>query len=82
MKETTSRLLEQIDAAHDWAQGQVWGSGGTRLSSTDICQVCSMRRHWLTDPQNGVDSQYRFSSGETGEDLSLRQAIAQRCAGE
>jgi hypothetical protein len=80
MKESTQKLIDQIDAAHDWINGQVWGGGGTRYSSTDTCQVCSMRRHYFSDSQNGVPGNYRYSDGETGADLSLRQAVARGCA--
>lgn len=80
MKDTTKELLSKIDSAHDWQNGQVRGGGGTRYSSTDTCVVCSLRRHYFSDSQNGVSPTYRFSDGETGEDLSLRQAIARGCA--
>jgi len=79
MKESTQKLLDQIDAAHDWQEGQVYGGGGTKMTSTDVCRVCSLRRHWLSDPQNGIEDSYRFSDGETGQDLSLRQAITRGC---
>ena len=49
MKESTQKLLDQIDAAHDWAEGQVYGGSGTQLSSTDHCRVCSLRRHYSSD---------------------------------
>ena len=80
MKESTDKLLKKVDAAHDWAEGQVRGGNGLQLSSTDTCHVCSLRRHWFSDRQNGIDGEYRFSDGETGQDLSLRQAIARGCA--
>ena len=79
MKESTQKLLDQITEAHDWQDGQVWGGGGTKLSSTDTCRVCSLRRHWLSDTQNGIEDQYRFSDGETGDDLSMRQALHRNC---
>ena len=80
MKESTRKLLDQIDAAHDWQDGQTWGGGGTQLSRTDTCLVCSLRRHWFSDRQNGIAANYRYSDGETGDDLSLRQALARNCA--
>lgn len=80
MKDTTRKMLDQLDAAHDWARGQTYGGSGTRLSRTDLCRVCNLRRHWLDDSQNNIDDQTRFSDGETGEDLSLRQAMARGCA--
>lgn len=82
MKETTRKLLAQIDEAHDWAEGQIRGGSGLQLSQTDTCRVCSLRRHWFSDRQNGIEDQYRFSDGENGEDLSLRQAAVRGCAGE
>lgn len=80
MKAKTEELLNQIDEAHDWNEGQVMGGGGTRLSSTDMCRICSLRRHYFSDHQNGVKPEYRFSDGVTGNDLSLRQAAARGCA--
>ena len=80
MKESNQKLLDQIDAAHDWSNGQVYGGRGTELSSTDTCQVCSLRRHWHSDSQNGIRGQYRFSDGETDSDLSIRQAVERGCA--
>lgn len=79
MKETTKQLLAQIDEAHDWQDGQVYSNGGTTLRSTDTCRVCSLRRHYFSDRQNGVSAEYRFSDGETGADLSLRQAAGREC---
>jgi len=80
MKDTTQKMLDQLDAAHDWAFGQTRGGDGTYLTTTDICRVCSLRRHWVDDSQNDIHSDYRFSDGETGKDLSLRQAVARGCA--
>lgn len=80
MKDTTKALLEQIEEAHDWQEGQMYSGGGTIFKSTDVCRVCSLRRHYFSDSQNGVSGSYRFSDGETGEDLSLRQAVARGCA--
>jgi hypothetical protein len=82
MKETTKQLFDKLDAAHDWNNGQVYGHGGTRYTSTDVCRVCALRRHYLSDSQNGIADTYRFSDGETGADLSLRQALARGCAEE
>ena len=79
MKESTQKILDQISEAHDWQDGQVYGGSGTRLSSTDTCFVCSLRRHWLQDSQNNIGSHYRFSDGETGGDLSMRQALQRGC---
>lgn len=79
MKKETERILNEIDEAHDWAIGQAWGGGGTLISSTDTCRLCGLRRHYTSDHQNGNDGSYRFSDGETGEDLSLRQAYHRGC---
>ena len=81
MKESTDKLLKVADAAHDWEEGQMRGGSGTQLSGTDTCLVCALRRHYYSDQQNGVAGSYRFSDGETGQDLSLRQAVARGCAG-
>lgn len=79
MKAKTKEMLETIDGAHDWALGQAWSGGGTVYNSTDTCRICSMRRHFHSDSQNGVAEEYRFSDGETNEDLSLRQAVERGC---
>ena len=80
MKVATEKLFQAIENAHDWEQGQTRSEGGTRLRRTDTCLVCSLRRHWFSDEQNGILDQTRFSDGETGEDLSLRQAVTRGCA--
>lgn len=80
MKANTRKMLDKIDEAHDWIEGHVYSSGGTEYHSTDRCQVCGLRRHYHSDSQNGVAPNYRFSDGETGEDLTIRQALARGCA--
>jgi len=80
MKETTKKLLDEVSAAHDWDEGQTYSNGGTEYHSTDVCRVCGLRRHWQSDRQNGIEDRYRFSDGENGSDLSLRQAITRGCA--
>jgi len=79
MKESTQTLLDKVDSAHDWNEGHVRSSGGTRLARTDTCRICSLRRHWFDDHQNEIYNEYRFSDGETNQDLSLRQAVARGC---
>ena len=79
MKAATEKMREKLNAGHDWEDGQVYGGGGTRLSSTDVCSVCGLRRHWFSDTQNGVEDHYRYSDAETGADLTLRQAISRGC---
>ena len=70
MKERTKKTLEQIEAAHDWREGQTWGHGGTSYSQTDVCRWCGLRRLWTMDEQNGHGPEYTFSSHE-GEPLPL-----------
>ena len=77
MKERTKELLAKVDEEHDWVEGQVWSGGGTELHSTDICQVCNLRRHYQSDIQNGIEGHYRFSIGE--RDLSLKEVIEHGC---
>lgn len=79
MKDTTKKLLTQIEETHDWIKGQVYSGGGTEYHSTDVCQVCGLRRHYESDRQNNIPDHYRFSDGEDGADLSLRQAIQRGC---
>ena len=78
MKQTTKALLAEVEEAHDWSEGQVYGGGGTRYSSLDTCQACGMTRRWFTDSQNGVGATYTFATAR-GEDLSLRAAVALGC---
>lgn len=75
----TRELLEQVDQEHDWREGQTRSHGGTYLERTDTCRICSLRRNWQDDYQNGIYHEYRFSDGETGRDLSLRQAAGRGC---
>lgn len=79
MKDATRKMLEEISEAHDWQDGQTYGGSGTQLRSTDTCRACSLRRHYFSDRQNGVAGEYRFSDGETGQDLSMRQAHSRGC---
>ena len=80
MKATTQKMLDEIEEAHDWLEGQAWSGGGTEYHSTDRCQVCGLRRHYQSDSQNNVAPNYRFSDGESGDDLTIRQALARGCA--
>ena len=82
MKESTERLLEKVDKEHDWIEGQMYSGGGLEYHKTDVCQVCGLRRHYKEDEQNGIEGFYRFSDGETGQDLSLRQAVERKCLPE
>ena len=78
MKDSTKKLLEEVQEAHDWSNGQVYGGGGTRYSSTDTCQACGMTRRWFTDSQNGVSDTYTFAL-QSGESISLRSAADLGC---
>lgn len=78
MRESTQKLLDQIDEAHDWDDGQPYGGhGDVNVHGTDVCRVCSLRRHWTSYYRK--PNEYRFSDGETDQDLSLRQAAARQC---
>lgn len=77
MKESTRKLLEQVDEEHDWIKGQTYSGGGTEYHSTDECQVCGLRRHYQSDQQNGIEAHYRFSLGDA--DLSLLEALNRGC---
>jgi hypothetical protein len=78
MKDSTKKLLEEVQEAHDWSDGQVYGGGGTRYSTLDTCQACGMTRRWFTDSQNGVGDTYTFTL-QSGESISLRAAVAIGC---
>lgn len=78
MKETTEKLLKELGEAHDWEEGQVYGGGGTRYSSTDRCRACGMERKWFSDSQNGVADHYTFLL-VGGDALSLRAAVTRGC---
>lgn len=56
-------LERQVDAAHDWLEGQTYSGGGTSLSSTDRCRICGLERRWESDSQNGVPSHYLYARG-------------------
>jgi hypothetical protein len=45
MKDRTRKLLDTIENAHDWEEGQVYSGGGTQLSSTDTCRICGLPAH-------------------------------------
>ena len=79
MKDRTQQLLDTLEKDHDWQEGAVYSGGGMVFRSTDTCRICSLRRHYHSDVQNGDDGSYRFSDGETDEDLSLRQAVDRGC---
>lgn len=78
MKERTKELLDKVDEAHDWIEGQTYSGGGTEYHSTDECQVCGLRRHYQSDEQNGIEPHYRFSTAANG-DLSLLEALNRGC---
>jgi hypothetical protein len=74
MKDTTKKLLDQVEANHDWESGQTYGGSGTQLSRTDTCRVCGLKRHWFSDSQNGVEDHYTFET-INGEKMSLKEAV-------
>lgn len=78
MKDSTKKLLDSVGAAHDWAEGQVYGGGGTRMSSTDTCRVCGLKRHWFVDRQNEVRDQYTFEAID-GTERSLAAVVEAGC---
>ena len=78
MKASTLNLLDQLEEKHDWEQGQVYGGGGTRLSSTDTCRVCGLSRHWFSDRQNSVSDRYSFTDSN-GINVTLRDAAVIKC---
>jgi hypothetical protein len=78
MKETTKKLLEQVDKEHDWREGQTWGGRGTYLSRTDVCRVCGLQRYWEYDIQHGIDDEYTFID-ENDNELTLREASTRKC---
>ncbi len=77
MKDSTRKLLETVQDAHDWSEGQMYGGGGTQMRSTDTCRACSLQMHYFSDSQNGVDGEYTFTAG--GDGISLRQAVERGC---
>jgi hypothetical protein len=79
MKATTEVMLHDINEKHDWTLGQTRGGSGTLYTRTDTCRICSLRRHYRDDSQNGCHDEFRFSDGETDQDLSLRQAFFRGC---
>ena len=78
MKKRTQELLDKINEAHDWQEGQTHGGSGTQLSSTDRCRVCGLARRWFSDRQNGVDGEYTFADSR-GNTLTLREAADWTC---
>jgi len=81
MKETTKKLLEQVDKEHDWREGQTWGGRGTYLSRTDVCRVCGLQRQYVDDRQNNIDGEYTFIDADNHE-IPLREAAARKCLSE
>jgi len=74
----TAELLQKIEDAHDWLEGQRRSDGGTRLYSTDVCRICGLQRHFLSDEQNGNHGGYTFRDAQ-GHDLTLREAAQEEC---
>ena len=81
MKEETKKLLDDVERAHDWSEGQVYGGGDT-YDSTDECRICGMKKEWNSGSrQNDTTEKYTFTT-LGGEEISLRDAVAQGCAHE
>ena len=78
MTDKAASLLEKVDAAHDWQDGQTRGGSGTQLSRTDVCRVCGLKRHWFNDRQNNVHDDYTFTT-HAGADIPLREAATLEC---
>jgi hypothetical protein len=78
MKDRTRKLLDTIENAHDWEEGQVYSGGGTQLSSTDTCRICGMTRRYFSDHQNGVYGRYTFATHD-GRELTLKEAAELEC---
>ena len=70
-------MLDAIDEAHDWDQGQTYGGSGTQMSSTDTCRICGLTREWFSDSQNGVEDRYTFEA--RGFKIPLRDVAALEC---
>ena len=78
MKDTTKKLLDRVDANHDWDQGQPWSTGGTTLSLIDTCRVCGLHRNWFSDRQHEISDRYTFSTSD-GVAVTLRSAAEIEC---
>jgi len=81
MKETTRKLLEQVDQEHDWREGKTYSGGGTKLYRTDVCRVCGLQREYVDDRQNNIDGEYTFVDAD-GNEIPLREAAARKCLPE
>lgn len=79
MDSRTAQLVKQIDAAHEYRDGQIWGHGGTSMATTNKCPICGLHRHWSIDRQNGNDGRVEYTD-ENGDDLTLAAALARGCA--
>ena len=80
-RERREKKLAEIDARHDWLQGQVRGRGGTRLEQVDRCQLCNLLRDWESDEQNDVSKHVSFRSALGGK-LSILEAAELPCGEE
>ena len=75
MDTRTLELLEVIDDAHDWSEGQCYSYGGTAYNQEDRCRRCGMRRVWESDRQNGVEDETTFFDID-GNEVTLYAASA------
>jgi len=76
-KERRAQLESKIEAAHDWLEGQTYGGNGTQLSSTDVCQICGLSRHYFSDEQNEIDGHHTYKTPEG--DITMSAAAARGC---
>jgi hypothetical protein len=82
MKETTSKLLEQVDKEHDWRSERPALGGGTHVINVDVCRVCGLRRIDDEDRDEGPSrTEYSFED-QNGHPLTLREAAARKCLPE
>ena len=79
MKARTREMLNELDEKHDWMIGSPCFGIGAELYRIDKCRVCAMKRKWRTDRQNGIEDEYTFIDGLTGDEISLGQAVARKC---
>ena len=79
MTDRAKALLDQVDAAHDWACGQTYGGSGDSYASTDTCRICGLARRWDSGSrQNNTPASHTFTTAR-GETVTLRDAARLEC---